>query len=33
MMDRYTHGFDGSVAAAGERLQSWLDGKRGQVTG
>ncbi len=25
MMDRYTHGLDGSVAAAGHRLQAWLD--------
>jgi integrase len=28
MMDRYTHGIDGSVAEAGERLQAWLDGRR-----
>lgn len=25
MMDRYTHGLDGSVAAAGQQLQAWLD--------
>jgi integrase len=28
MMDRYTHGFDGSVAKAGEQVQRWLDAQR-----
>jgi integrase len=33
MMDRYTHGIDGSVAEAGKRLQEWLDGQRREGTG
>lgn len=33
MMDRYTHGLDGSVAAAGTKLQRWLDAQRGEATG
>lgn len=33
MMDRYTHGIDGSVTEAGQRLQTWLDGQRGKATG
>jgi integrase len=33
MMDRYTHGIDGSVAEAGHRLQAWLDNQRGSATG
>ncbi len=33
MMDRYTHGIDGSVTEAGQRLQAWLDGQRGKATG
>jgi integrase len=28
MMDRYTHGLDGSVIEAGRRLQAWLDEQR-----
>jgi integrase len=28
MMDRYTHGIDGSVTAAGKQLQTWLDRER-----
>ena len=33
MMDRYTHGLDGSVAAAGQKLQRWLDAQRGEAIG
>lgn len=33
MMDRYTHGIEGSVTEAGRRLQAWLDGQRGKATG
>jgi integrase len=28
MMDRYTHGLEGSVARAGQQLQGWLDAQR-----
>ena len=33
MTDRYTHGFDGSIADAGARLQLWLDEQRAKATG
>ena len=33
MMDRYTHGIDGSVAEAGRQLQAWLDRQHGRATG
>jgi integrase len=33
MMDRYTHGIDGSVTEAGQRLQAWLDRQHGRATG
>lgn len=33
MMDRYTHGIDGSVAEAGRRLQAYLDEQRARATG
>jgi len=28
MMDRYTHGFDGSITAAGDLLQAWINEQR-----
>ena len=28
MMDRYSHGIDGSVAEAGRRLQAYIDAQR-----
>jgi integrase len=33
MMDRCTHGFDGSIAAAAKRVQAFLDDERGRRTG
>jgi hypothetical protein len=33
VLDRYTHGIEGSVAEAGRRLQAYIDGYRGSATG
>ena len=33
MMDRYTHGLDGSVSEAGRLLQTWLDAQRRRASG
>jgi hypothetical protein len=33
VLDRYTHGIEGSVAEAGRRLQSYIDTHGGEATG
>lgn len=33
MMDRYTHGLDGSIATAAERVQAFIDEQRARQTG
>ena len=33
VLDRYTHGIDGSVAEAGRRLQSYIDSHAQEATG